>query len=347
MSNADNKLLISSSPQFHFPGSTAKVMWAVSLMLLPAGIWGVYAFGPRAAIVLAVSVLAAVVTEGLMNLLMKKNTLSDGSAVLTGLLIGYNMPASVPYFIPVMASVFALVVVKWTFGGLGCNWMNPALAGRVFVFFSWTGAMTKWTVPFSWKVSGSIDGVTGPSPLGALKSGLLDVNGPVDGPVSFLNGLGIQADYSDLFIGRVAGSIGEVSALLLIIGGLILIALRIVKWEIPLAYLLSFVLMIWIFEGFRYGHGFFTGDILFHTLSGGFLLGCLFMATDMVTSPVSSRGMLIYGVGCGLMTFLIRVYGSFPEGVSLAIIIMNIFVPIIDRYTEPSQFGHPSKRSRK
>ena len=333
------KLLIKSSPQIHSNQSTAKIMWIVVLSLVPAGIWGVYAFGLRSLFVLAASIISACAAEWIMGRLMSKNTLADGSAFLTGLLVGYNMPAEVPIFIAVLASVFAIVIAKWTFGGLGANWMNPALAGRVFVFFSWTGGMTKWSMPRM-----VTDTVSGASPLGFLKTGMMSFDGSVSGPVEFLSSQGYPASsYLDFFLGRIPGCIGEVSALLLLAGGILLIILKIVNWEIPVFYLGSFALLTWIFGGLGFGGGYFTGDVLFHLLTGGLMLGALFMATDMVTSPITRKGMIIYAIGCGFLTFLIRFYGSFPEGVSLAIILMNIFVPFINRLTQPVKFGNVKK----
>ncbi len=336
------KLSISSSPQIHSPATTAKIMWIVVLSLVPAGVWGVYAFGPRAAVVLLASILGACAAEYLMGLMFKKNTLSDGSAFLTGLLVGYNMPVAVPIYITVIASVFAIVVVKWTFGGLGANWMNPALAGRVFVFFSWTGGMTRWTMPRM-----ITDTVSGASPLGFLKTNMLNFTGSVSGPMDFLSVNNYPVNgYWDLFVGRIPGCIGEVSALLLLIGGIFLIIVKIVNWEIPVFYIGSFALLTWIFGGLGFGNGFFSGDVLFHLLTGGLMLGAIFMATDMVTSPITRKGMIIYAIGCGFLTFLIRLYGSFPEGVSLAIILMNIFVPMINRLTQPVKFGTVPKEKK-
>jgi len=330
-----DKLLITSSPQFHHPQNTTSIMWTVSLCLLPAGIWGVYIFGMRALLVLLTAIAASVGTEALLGLIDKKMTIFDGSAFLTGLLIGYNMPPALPLYIVIVASVFAIAVVKWTFGGLGANWMNPALAGRVFVFFSWTGHMTHWTLPHP----GSVDAITGPTPLGSLKAGLLTMSGSIHGPLDLLAAEGVPVSYKDLFIGKIPGSIGEVSALLLILGGLYLLIRKIANWEIVVSYLVSFAFLVWVFGGFRYGLGFFKGDVLFHLLSGGLILGVFFMATDMVTSPLAPKGMILYGVGCGFMTFLIRFFGSVPEGVSLSIIFMNIFVPLINRAFQPEKFG--------
>jgi electron transport complex protein RnfD len=336
-------------------------MWTVSACLIPAAGWGVYVFGLRALWVVMASIAAAVVSEYLAGLPLKRFTLADGSAVLTGLLVGMNMPPAVPFYIPVIASVFAIIVVKWTFGGLGSNWMNPALAGRVFVFFSWTRQMTSWTMPSTLPV---VDGLSSATYLGIVKTGLSESTGTTGGPLALLErsgfphsnldtvatdwvnsaileplGISLPFGYVDPFIGNIPGSIGEISALLLLLGSIYLFAKRIITWEIPVTYFLSFGLLTWVFGGMVHGSGAFTGDVLFHALSGGFLLAIFFMATDMATSPITRRGLLIYGTGVGFLTFLIRTYGSFPEGASLAIILMNIFVPLIDRATRPSRFG--------
>jgi H+/Na+-translocating ferredoxin:NAD+ oxidoreductase subunit D len=239
--------------------------------------------------------------------------------------------------------------------------MNPALAGRVFVFFSWTGEMTSWPVPRAM----GLDAVTMATPLGSIKAGLLEMTEPVAGPMALLREVGfplssldlkltgalkgilpgIQPGYFDLFLGTIPGCIGEASALLLLAGGIYLMLKKIVNWETVAAYAGSFILLIFLFGGLPYGAGLFSGNVLFHLLSGGFMLGLLFMATDMVSSPLTGKGMLIYGAGIGFLTFLIRIYGSFPEGVSLAIILMNIFVPFIDRYTQPKLFGEPKREA--
>lgn len=325
-----SELLISSSPHLKSPDSTSSIMWTVAACLVPAGIWGVYVFGLTSLFVLIASIGAAVLAELVMNALLKKeNTLFDGSAFLTGLLIGFNMPPEIPLFIPMLSSVFAIVVVKQTFGGIGRNWMNPALAGRVFALFCWTGEMTTWTNPSTWAPavsSASIDAATAATPL-------------TIGSAKFLQ----MGTYWDLFIGNIAGCIGEVSALLLLLGALVLFFKKIITWEIPVAYIGVFALLSWIFGG---GETFFSGDVLFHFLSGGLILGAFYMATDMVTSPLTGKGMLIFGAGCGLFTFLIRFYGGFPEGVSLAIILMNILVPTINNITKPVRFGLVKEESK-
>ena len=352
---------ITSSPQYHDRLSTARIMWIVSACLLPATAWGIYVFGLSALWAVLSSVAAAVAAEYVAGLALKRYTLADGSAVLTGLLVGMNMPPSIPLYIPVTASIFAILVVKWTFGGLGSNWMNPALAGRVFVFFSWTGKMTTWAMPKTLPV---VDGFSAATYLGIVKTGVTESSGPTGGPLALLQragfphssldssvtdwlnstileplGITLPFGYVDPFVGNIPGSIGEISALLLLLGSVYLFARKIITWEIPSAYFLSFGLLTWVFGGTIYGTGAFTGDVLFHVVSGGFMLGVFYMATDMVSSAMTRRGQLIYGLGAGFFTFLIRTYGSFPEGVSLAIILMNVFVPLIDRLTRPSRFG--------
>lgn len=332
----DRLPLISTSPQIHAPGSTRKVMGWVLIALLPAAAWSVVLFGWKAAVVIAASAAAAVICEGLLNLAFKReNTLGDLSALVTGVLVGFNMPPEVPLFIPVVGSIFAIAVVKWSFGGLGANWMNPALAGRVFVFFSWGTDMTRWTLP----AIGGADAVTGPTPLGSVKIALADLSSGVDGPMRLLESAGMPTTYLDLFLGRMAGSLGEISAMLLIAGALLLVILKIVNWEIPVGYIGSFALLMWAFDGMQYGAGIFSGDVLFHLFTGGLMLGALFMATDMVTSPLTRKGRIVYAVGCGFMTFVIRRFGNLPEGVSLAIIFMNILVPLIDRFVKPQRYG--------
>ncbi len=355
------QLLVTTSPHLHDRMTTSRIMWTVTLCLLPAGIWGIYVFGIYSLAVLASSIGASLATEFVITKLQGQDTLYDGSAFLTGLLIGYNMPPSIPLYIPVIGSIFAIAVVKHTFGGLGSNWMNPALAGRVFVMFSWTGPMTTWLVP---RTRGIADAVTGASPLGFLKTGLMTFSGKVSGPLDFMARKGypftssdlkvtewlnehvlslwgghMQNGYVDLFLGNIPGSIGEVSALLLLLGAVYLFAKKIITWEIPVSYLGSFGFLVWMLGGLRYGAGLFHGDVLFHLLSGGLILGAFYMATDMVTSPLTGKGQIIYGIGIGFFTYLIRFFGAFPEGVSLSIILMNIVVPMINRYAQPVLFG--------
>ena len=356
---------ITTSPQIHRPTSTSTVMWSVGACLLPAAIWGIYAFGVQALIVLLVSIGSSLIFEFAANLALKKNTLMDGSAFLTGLLIGFNLPPGIPLYIPVVASLFAIGVVKWSFGGLGANWMNPALAGRVFVFFSWTGHMTSWKVPAM-----IADTVSAATPLSSIKSGLFSYAGNARGPMELLYEIGfphsiadgritdflgriieplggtVNPGYGDYFFGNMSGCIGEVSALLLLLGTVYLFLRKIITWHVPVSFLATFGVLVWLFGGLQFDNGLFTGNVVFHLITGGLILGAFYMATDMVTSPLTAKGMVIFGVGVGFFTYLIRFFGSFPEGVSLAIILMNIFVPLINRYTGPKRFGVPVRPSR-
>lgn len=336
-----------------------KSMLFVIIALLPSCLWGIYAFGIRALVVLLVSVAASVLMEFLLGLIDRKNTLSDLSAVVTGLLVGMNMPPEIPLYIPVIASFFAIFAVKWTFGGLGCNWMNPALAGRVFVFFSFSSAMSAFTAPRAL----SADALASATPLGAVKTAIsgglsgLDYEGVLSElgyastgiAQSIGNALHISPYTVDAFIGNIGGCIGEVSALCILIGGIFLIASKVITWHIPVCFLSSFAILSWIFGGVRAGTGLFSGEILMPLFTGGIMLGAFFMATDWVTTPTTKKGEVIFAVGCGFFTFLIRYFGSLPEGVSLAIILMNILTPTIDRYVRPRKFGYvrPVKEAKK
>ncbi len=358
----------SKPPQYHDTSSTAGIMWTVSLCLLPAAGWGIFVFGVPALTVLAVSVLSAVLCEAIVARIARRSTLGDGSAVLGGLLVGMTMPPAVPLFVPIVASAFGMLVVKWSFGGLGGNWMNPALAGRVFVSFSWPGAMASWTMPRTLPV---VDGFTAATPLGIVKAAdsgapngplalLRDVGYPISeldaGITGWLNaqvlgslGINLPAGYVDLFVGNLPGSIGGGSALLLLLGAVVLFARRIVTWHIPTALFFSFSLCTWVFGGLRSGAGFFSGDVLFAVSTGGLLLAAFFMATDPVTTPLTKDGMLVFGAGAGIVAFVLRTFGQFPESIALAIILMNVVVPFIDRTMRPHRFGvsrHRRARSR-
>lgn len=357
-----SSLLVTPAPHIRLFQKTSTIMWFVSLALLPAGVWGINIFGLKALLVLLVSIGSALAAEGLVNLFIRKNTLGDGSAFLTGLLVGYNMPPGVALYVAAAASVFAILVVKWSFGGLGSNWMNPALAGRVFAFFSWPKEMSGWVIPlpggqrfftrlfmgrFDALSAASSDTLSAATPLSVVKTGMVTGINGLEGPMQLLMTNGSPYTYTDMFVGRIPGCIGEGSVLLLLAGFLFLLAFRIVRLSIPVVYVASFSLLVWIFGGLPFDRGFFTGDVLFHLLTGGLVLGALFMATDMVTTPLTTRGRILFGLGCGGMTFLIRLYGSPPEGVSLAIIFMNILVPLIDRFTRPAKFGYGApKESR-
>jgi electron transport complex protein RnfD len=361
-------IVVTGSPQIHDESSTINIMWSLGICLLPAAGWGLYIFGLPAALVLFVSIGTALLSETLFSSYLHRFSLWDGSAFVTGLLVGMNMPPSVPLYVPAAASLFAIGVVKWTFGGLGRNWMNPALAGRVFVLFSWPAHMTRWTSPATLQ---GADRISAATPLGFLKTGMMGSSGMFRTPMEFLSqngyprslidgditdwlnagflgslGINLPQGYVDIFLGNIPGCIGEVSALLLLAGTVYLLARRIITWEIPLSYFGTFGVLVWALGGLRFGGAYFTGDVLFHLFTGGLMLGVFYMAGDMVTSPLTRRGMIIYGTGAGFLTFLIRFYGSFPEGVSLAIIFMNMFVPLINRATGPARFGVEKEKDR-
>lgn len=335
-----------------------KSMLFVLIALLPSAIWGVYAFGLRALLVLVVSMAAAVLVEFLLGRIDHKNTTGDLSALVTGLLVGMNMPPQIPIYIPVIASAFAIFVVKWTFGGLGCNWMNPALAGRVFVFFSFSSQMSAFSAPRAL----AADTLASATPLSAVKTAISSGMGGLDyeGVLSQLGytttgiaqsigeALHISPYTVDAFLGNIGGCIGEVSALLLLAGGIFLIATRVITWHIPVVYLASFSLLSWVFGGLRASTGLFSGEVLMPLFTGGLMLGAFFMATDWVTTPTTVKGQVIFALGCGFFTFLIRYFGSLAEGVSLAIILMNILTPTIERYVKPKKFGYvkPAKEAK-
>ncbi|HKL59431.1 MAG TPA: RnfABCDGE type electron transport complex subunit D [Sphaerochaeta sp.] len=345
-------LTVSSSPHIHAKADTASIMWSVSLALAPAALWGVYAFGLRSLLVLGFSIVTAMLCEYLLGRMSKESTLWDGSAFLTGLLVGVNMSPSVPLYIPCVASAFAIFVAKWTFGGLGANWVNPALAGRVFVFFSFTTPMSSYKLPRS-LASLAPDSLSSATPLSFTKTAIasgqlgLDPNALLSQggypATSFAQSIasvtGFSAYSIDSFLGNVGGCIGEVSALLLLVGGTYMLIRKIITWHVPLTYLGSVGLLSWIFGGIPSELGLFSGSFFPPIFSGGLMLGALFMATDYVTSPITHKGQIIFGLGCGFFTFLFRFFGSMPEAVSVSILLMNIVTPTIDRYIVPRKFG--------
>ena len=289
----------------------------VAAALMPAAIYGAFVFGPRVILVILTTVLSCVASEYITCRLMKKeNSIWDFSAVVTGILLALNLPPTLPLWIAAVGGFVAVVIVKQFFGGIGQNFMNPALTARVFLLIAYTQSMTKWVIP------GQVDGVSSATPLQLVKKGAEAVEGTVPG-------------YWELFVGYVGGCIGETSVLALLIGAAYLLYRRVITPEIPLAFIGTLALFVWVFGG----EGLFTGDVLYHVLSGGLVLGAFFMATDYSTSPVSTKGRIIMGIGCGLITAIIRLYANYPEGVSFAIILMNVAVPLIDRFTVPKSFG--------
>jgi electron transport complex protein RnfD len=298
-------------------------MAAVLISLAPAGIAGIWFFGLTALLVIVTCVAACVISEWLWQRLMgRKSTLSDLSAVVTGLLLAYNMPPSIPLWMAVVGSVFAIIVVKQFYGGIGCNIVNPALAARAMMLISWPTAMTTW----------SFHGVSGATPLAVMKMGAAATSSAtVAGPSAVIPPI------RDMFLGGMGGCIGETSALLLLLGGLYLIWEGIISWRIPFIYVITTAVLASLFG---HGGGHFPH---YEILSGGLMLGAFFMATDYTTSPMSGKGQIIYAFGCGLLTALIRTWGGYPEGVSYSILIMNVAVPLIDRYTAPRVLGEPKR----
>lgn len=312
----ENKLIVLSAPHFKSPLTTKKIMFTVILALIPAAAASVVFFGIKALLHILISVVAAVATEFVVQKLLKKKiNITDGSAILTGLLMGMNLPAGAPLWIGAVGSIFAIAVVKEAFGGLGQNFMNPALAARAMLLAAWPSQMVSWVTP--------IDAIATATPLAIAKAGVPDT---ATLPLLW-----------DMFIGFVGGSLGETSALALMIGGIYLIYKEIIDYRIPLSFLGTVFVLATIFgvDGINSG--------LFHLLGGGVMLGAIFMATDYVTSPSTAKGRWIYGVGCGLITILIRFWGGYPEGVSFAILLMNICAPLIENYTLPTKFGKVAK----
>lgn len=304
----------SYQPQVRTKTDTSRVMLDVIIGLVPAMIVAVWQFGFKALALIAVSVAASVFFEwGYRKLMKKPNSIGDLSACVTGILLVLCMPVDAPLWMPVVGAFFAIVIVKQLYGGLGKNFVNPALAGRAFLFFSWTSTMTKWT----------IDGVTMATPLSLMKAG------------SDVAASGY--DFMQMFTGiGMPGSLGEISTAALLIGGIWLLARKVINWRIPVAFIGTVAVLTFIFPM----HDFDRFDwMLYNLLSGGLFLGAIFMATDYSSSPVTLNGQLIYGIGCGALTVLIRYFGGFPEGVSYAILLMNVCVPIIEKYTKPSRFG--------
>jgi electron transport complex protein RnfD len=320
-------LTVSASPHTRGKIDISLAMKMVIIALLPSFIFSVYLFGLRALYIILISIITCIVCEAVMQrMLGKKITITDGSAVLTGLLLAFNLPPGVPLWLPVVGSAFAIIFAKQLFGGLGYNFINPALAGRAFLMASWPSAMTKeWFAPAGGTLSG-IDGITSATPLTLLKN-----PGNYGTPELIIERLNDIPAIKNLFFGKIGGCIGETSALLLLIGGLFLIIIGIVDYRIVAGYLGSFVLLAFVLPT--------KGNLLFHLFSGGLFLGVFFMATDWVTSPVTKKGRWIFGIGCGVLTIIIRVWGGYPEGVSYSILLMNVFTPIIDRFTKEKVFG--------
>lgn len=315
-----NNLIVSLSPHIHKKVSVSRIMWTVAASLIPAGAAGVVIFGLSALWVILAAVIAAVSTEWVFGVFTKRKiTLLDGSAVITGILLAYNLPSGVPLWLPIVGAVFSIAIGKQVFGGLGQNIFNPALVGRVFLMASWPKYMTTFTQPLHAGAGFSPDALACATPLAILKEGkILE-----------------HISYLDLFLGKRGGCIGEVCILALLTGAAILLIRGYITWQIPAAYILTTAVFTYIFGASQLFHG----DWLLHILSGGLILGAFFMATDYVATPLTTKGQIIFGAGCGLLTAVIRIWGGYPEGASYAILMMNAATPFIDRYSRNRIYG--------
>ena len=325
----EQMLNVSSNPHVRDKMTTSRIMQLVALALLPTTLFGIWNFGFRALLVVLVTVAFSVFFEWLYDRLMhKKNTINDFSAVVTGLLLALNMPPQIPLWMPVLGSAFAIIVVKQLFGGLGQNFMNPALAARCFLMISFAGKMTDFAVD---KLSGyhCIDTVTGATALAELKNS------------------GFTADsisVKNLFIGNIHGTIGETSAIAILIGAVILLAFKVIDLKIPLTYIGSFAVFVILYM-LGTGKGFDVNYLFSHLFGGGLMLGAWFMATDYVTTPITPKGQLLYGCCLGVVTAIFRLFGGSAEGVSYAIIFCNLLVPLIEKVTKPVAFGKGGKKA--
>lgn len=323
-------ITVSGSPHVHDNQSVPKIMWGVVIALVPALLVSLWYFGIGALITTLIAVLSCVILEFAISKYMLKiqPTITDGSAVVTGILLAFNVPSNIPWWQLVIGSIVAIGVAKMSFGGIGKNPFNPALIGRVFMLISFPVDMTTWPLPIQNRFT-LVDALTGPTSLGVVKEGVK--NG--ESLSSILTNI---PDYVDMLYGNMGGSLGEVSAAAILLGGLFMIFRKIITWHIPVSYLLTVVLftgVLWLVNPEHYV------DPIFHLLAGGLMLGAVFMATDMATSPMTWKGMLVFGFGCGVLTVLIRVWGAYPEGVSFAILIMNAVTPLINKGFKPKRFG--------
>ena len=321
-----SKVVVTSSPHIKAADDTRSMMLDVLIALVPALCVAVYTFGPRALMLTVVSMIACAVFETIYNKIVKHpNTIGDLSCFVTGMLIAFNVPVAASWWMVVFGALFAIIIVKMLFGGLGKNFMNPALGARAFMMASWAGMMTTWTQPHaSLPLFGTVtvtDAISTATPLASMKNGVLPEG----------------TQLIDMFLGQTGGVIGETSAIALIIGGLYLLWRKVITINIPAAYILTVAVITFLFP---------MGDVsrvqwmLSQVLSGGLMLGAIFMATDYVTSPVTPKGQIIFGIGCGLLTVFIRYFGGLPEGVSYSILIMNTLVWAIDKITHPRKFGY-------
>lgn len=329
-------LTISASPHVHGDQSTKKIMWGVIYSMIPAMLVSIYFFGLDAMRVIFLSVAASIFFEWAIQkyLIKGENTVSDGSAIITGVLLAFNVPANLPWWIILIGALVSIGMGKMSFGGLGKNPFNPALVGRVFLLISFPVQMTSWPKPMP-IFNGLADAVTGPTALGIMKEGL-----SAGKSVQELMTSPEMPSYLNLMTGEMTGSLGEMSAIALILGGLYMFWKKIITWEIPISILLTVVIfsgIFWLIDPTSFVNP------IFHLLTGGMMLGAIYMATDMVSSPMTSKAQIVYGVGIGLLTIIIRVWGAYPEGMSFAILIMNAAVPLLNNAFKPTRFGKEVK----
>ena len=325
----ENKLIVSSSPHVRTNKDTSYIMKQVVIALLPATLAALFFFRLSALNVIFFCVTGSVGAEFLCQKISKQeSTIGDFSAVVTGLLLAFNVPASLPWWMCLLGAAFAIIVVKMVFGGIGNNFVNPALAARAFLLASFPVAMTLWTrTGVNWVSSGNIDAYTTATPLSFLKAGSNGVSSLADSGISI----------SNMLIGNIGGCIGETSAVLIILGGLYLMYKGIINYVIPTFYICTVAILMFILGGFNFTF------VIYELLSGGLMLGAFFMITDYTTSPMTKKGQIIYAVLAGLITTVIRLYGGYPEGVSYSILFVNIMTPLIDKYTKTKVFGEVSK----
>ncbi len=324
------KLIASSSPHIRSNEDTRSIMLDVIIAMIPALCMSIYVFGFQALVLTAISVAACLFWEWGYRKVMKKScAIGDLSAVVTGMLLAFVCPVSLPWWTVVIGAFFSIVVVKQLYGGIGCNFLNPALAGRAVLVASYAGAMTTWVTPAEkMPIFGSAaDVATGATPLALMKEGAFDQ----------------LPSISEMFLGKIGGSLGEVSALMLLLGGVYLIIRKVISWHIPVAYIATVAVVSLISAPEGIGA---VDYMLYSILGGGLMLGAIFMATDYATSPVTKAGQLIFGIGCGLLTVFIRRFGSYPEGVCYSILIMNCCTWLLDKYVKPTIYGAPKKEKK-
>ncbi len=331
---AEGHIIVSASPHVHSERTSKRVMFDVIIALMPAFLVSLYLFGINALLLTSVAVISCILFEYLIQkfLLKTETTVGDGSALLTGILLAFNLPATLPLWMVVLGSLVAIGIAKLSFGGLGHNIFNPALVGRVFLFISFPAQMSAWPTPFENNFS-LVDAITGETTLGIIKEGLMYG----ETLSSMANELPTT---TQLLIGTTSGSAGEMSALALIVGGLFLLARKVITWHIPITILVSMALftgIFWMIDPEQYANP------IIHLLSGGAILGAFYMATDLVTSPMTKKGMVVFALGIAVITVVIRLFGAYPEGISFAILIMNAFVPLINVYFKPRRFGSKIK----